>query len=118
MAWAAAPAQDPTGPGRPQPLRVAIVHILPNIAAPLIVQTALGFSSAILDAAALGFLGLGAQPPAPEWGAMLANARDYVERAWWVVTFPGFAILLLVVAVNLVADGLRDALEPRLHATA
>lgn len=97
------------------PVRVALVHILPNIAAPLIVQTALGFSSAILDAAALGFLGLGAQPPAPEWGAMLANARDYVERAWWVVTFPGLAILLLVVAVNLIADGLRDALEPRLH---
>lgn len=97
------------------PLRILLLTILPNIAAPLIVQAALGYSGAILDVAALGFLGLGAQPPRPEWGAMLANARDYIERAWWVVTFPGLAILLVVYATNLLADGLRDALDPRLR---
>jgi len=97
------------------PLRILFVTVLPNVAAPLIVQAAMGFSGAILDAAALGFLGLGAQPPQPEWGAMLANARDYIERAWWVVTFPGLAILLVVYATNLFADGLRDALDPRLR---
>jgi dipeptide transport system permease protein len=97
------------------PVRILFATILPNIAAPLIVQSALGFSGAILDAAALGFLGLGAQPPQPEWGAMLADARDYIERAWWVVTFPGLAILSVVYAANLFADGLRDALDPRLR---
>jgi len=97
------------------PLRILFATLLPNVAAPLIVQAAMGFSGAILDAAALGFLGLGAQPPQPEWGAMLANARDYIERAWWVVTFPGLAILLVVYATNLFADGLRDALDPRLR---
>ncbi|MGB9150970.1 MAG: ABC transporter permease subunit, partial [Burkholderiales bacterium] len=61
-----------------------------------------------------GFLGLGAQPPTPEWGTMLASARDYIERAWWVVTFPGLAILITVLALNLLGDGLRDALDPRL----
>ena len=74
----------------------------------------LGFSSAILDAAALGFLGLGAQPPTPEWGTMLADAREFVLRAWWVVTFPGLAILVTVLAFNLMGDGLRDALDPKL----
>lgn len=88
--------------------------ILPNCAAPLIVQATLGFSTAILDAAALGFLGLGAQPPVPEWGSMLAGALEFIQSAWWVVTFPGLAILLSVLAINLMGDGLRDALDPKL----
>lgn len=95
-------------------LRQMFVNILPNCMAPLIVQATLGFSSAILDAAALGFLGLGAQPPTPEWGTMLADARQFIQRAWWVVTFPGLAILITVLAFNLMGDGLRDALDPRL----
>lgn len=94
--------------------RLMFVTILPNCMAPLIVQATLGFSSAILDAAALGFLGLGVQPPTPEWGTMLASARDYIERAWWVVTLPGLTILLSVLAINLMGDGLRDALDPKL----
>ncbi len=96
------------------PLRLMFVTILPNCMAPLIVQAALSFSSAILDAAALGFLGMGAQPPTPEWGTMLAEAREYILRAWWVVTFPGLAILITVLAINLMGDGLRDALDPKL----
>jgi dipeptide transport system permease protein len=96
------------------PLRLMFSVILPNCMAPLIVQATLGFSTAILDAAALGFLGLGAQPPIPEWGAMLANALQFIQRAWWVVTFPGVAILLTVLAFNLAGDGLRDALDPKL----
>jgi dipeptide transport system permease protein len=95
-------------------LRLMFSTVLPNCAAPLIVQAALGFSSAILDAAGLGFLGLGVQPPQPEWGAMLASARDYIENAWWIVTMPGAAILLSVLAINLFGDGLRDALDPKL----
>ncbi len=95
-------------------LRLMFITVLPNCMAPIIVQATLGFSSAILDAAALGFLGLGAQPPMPEWGTMLASARDYIERAWWVVTMPGLTILLTVIALNLLGDGLRDALDPRL----
>ena len=94
--------------------RLMFVTVLPNCMAPLIVQATLSFSSAILDAAALGFLGLGVQPPTPEWGTMLASARDYIERAWWVVTLPGLAILLSVLAINLMGDGLRDALDPKL----
>ncbi len=96
------------------PLRLMFAVLLPNCMAPLIVQATLGFSAAILDAAALGFLGLGAQPPTPEWGAMLANALQFIQRAWWVVTFPGLAILLTVLAFNLAGDGLRDALDPKL----
>lgn len=95
-------------------LRLMFVAILPNCVAPLIVQTTLGFSNAILDMASLGFLGIGAQPPTPEWGAMLAEALQFVQRAWWVVTFPGLAILLTVLAFNLMGDGLRDALDPKL----
>lgn len=94
--------------------RVMISEVLPNCTAPLIVQASLGISTAILDAAALGFLGLGAQPPSPEWGTMLADAREFVLRAWWVVTFPGLAILITVLAFNLLGDGLRDALDPKL----
>ena len=95
-------------------LRLVTVTILPNCMAPIIVQAALSFSTAILDAAALGFLGLGAQPPTPEWGTMLAEAREFILRAWWVVTFPGIAILVTVLAINLMGDGLRDALDPKL----
>lgn len=95
--------------------RLIFVHILPNCLAPLIVQTTLGFASAILEAAALSFLGLGAQPPTPEWGAMLANGRALILRAWWAVTFPGVMILLAVLGFNLLGDGLRDALDPRLR---
>jgi dipeptide transport system permease protein len=95
-------------------LRLMFNCILPNCAAPLIVQATLGFSAAILDAAALGFLGLGAQPPIPEWGSMLASALEFIQSAWWVVTFPGLAILLSVLAINLMGDGLRDALDPKL----
>ena len=96
------------------PVRLMIRTILPNCLAPLIVQATLSFSTAILDAAALGFLGLGAQPPTPEWGTMLAEAREFISSAWWVVTFPGLAILVTVLAINLVGDGLRDALDPKL----
>jgi dipeptide transport system permease protein len=96
------------------PLRLMFRTILPNCLAPLIVQGTLSFSTAILDAAALGFLGMGAQPPTPEWGTMLAEAREFILRAWWVVTLPGLAILITVLAINLVGDGLRDALDPKL----
>jgi dipeptide transport system permease protein len=94
--------------------RLMFSEVLPNCMPPLIVQATLGISTAILDAAALGFLGLGAQPPAAEWGTMLADAREFVLRAWWVVTFPGLMILLTVLAFNLLGDGLRDALDPKL----
>ncbi len=95
-------------------IRLMFSQVLPNCGAPLIVQATLGFSSAILDAAALGFLGLGVQPPSAEWGAMLASARDYIESAWWIVTMPGLSILISVLAINLLGDGLRDALDPKL----
>jgi len=95
-------------------MRLMLNTILPNCMAPLIVQATLSFSSAILDAAALGFLGMGAQPPTPEWGSMLAEAREFILRAWWVVTFPGLAILLTVLSINLMGDGLRDALDPKM----
>jgi len=94
--------------------RIMFLTILPNCLAPLIVQATLSFSTAILDAAALGFLGMGAQPPTPEWGTMLAESREFILRAPWVLTFPGLAILTTVLAINLVGDGLRDALDPKL----
>jgi dipeptide transport system permease protein len=96
-------------------LRLMFVTVLPNCLGPVIVAATLDFSSAILTTAGLGFLGLGAQPPAPEWGTMLASARDFIGRANWVVTLPGLAILVTVLAINLVGDGLRDALDPRLR---
>ncbi|WAJ30021.1 ABC transporter permease subunit [Antarcticirhabdus aurantiaca] len=96
------------------PLRLMVVTILPNCLGPLIVQATLSFSNAILDAAALGFLGMGAQPPTPEWGTMLAGAREFISSAPWIVTYPGLAILITVLAINLVGDGLRDALDPKL----
>ncbi len=96
-------------------LRIIFLAILPNCLGPLIVQTTLSMASSILDAAALSFLGLGAQPPTPEWGAMIARSRSLILRASWVMTFPGVAILLAVLGFNLLGDGLRDALDPRLR---
>jgi peptide/nickel transport system permease protein len=90
-------------------------HLLPNVMSPVIVQATLGLAEAIIEAAALSFLGLGATPPTPEWGAMLAEGRSYLRLAPWVTFFPGLAIFLIVVSFNLVGDGLRDALDPRLR---
>jgi len=98
-----------------RPFRLMTVTVLPNCLAPLIVQAALGVSDAILEAAGLGFLGLGAQPPVAEWGAMLANTRDLMLSHPWVMAFPGLCILVTVMAINLMGDGLRDALDPRLR---
>jgi len=95
--------------------RLMTSTVLPNCLAPLIVQAALGVSDAILEAAGLGFLGLGAQPPTPEWGSMLADSRDLMSSNPWVVALPGIAILITVLAINLMGDGLRDALDPRLR---
>jgi dipeptide transport system permease protein len=94
--------------------RLMFNTLLPNCMAPLIVQATLSFSTAILDIAALGFLGMGVQPPTPEWGAMLANAREFMGSAYWAVTFPGLVILLTVLSINLMGDGLRDALDPKM----
>jgi peptide/nickel transport system permease protein/dipeptide transport system permease protein len=95
--------------------RIIFNAIFPNCLAPIIVQASLGFGAAILDAAGLSFLGLGAQPPIPEWGAMIAMGRGLILRAWWVMTFPGIAIFFGVLGFNLLGDGLRDALDPRLR---
>ena len=95
------------------PLRLMFRTVLPNCMGPVVVAATLDFSSAILTAAGLGFLGLGAQPPAPEWGTMLAGARDFIGRAHWIVLAPGGAILAAVLSVNVVGDALRDALDPR-----
>ncbi len=95
-------------------LRIISKHIIPNALAPVIVQGTLGVAGAILSTAGLSFIGLGIQPPAPEWGAMLATGRAYLRYAWHVTTFPGIAIMITILALNLVGDGLRDALDPRL----
>jgi dipeptide transport system permease protein len=95
-------------------LRIMLNTVLPNCMAPIIVQATLSFSTAIIDAAALGFLGLGAQPPTPEWGTMLSDAVKFLRAAPWIVVFPGIAIFVTVVAFNLMGDGLRDALDPKL----
>ncbi len=95
--------------------RIMWRHILPNITAPLIVFATLGVAGAILTGAALSFLGLGVQPPEPEWGVMLAEGRGYLRGYWWVATFPGFAIILATLAINMLGDGLRDAFDPRLR---
>lgn len=95
-------------------LRIIFRHILPNCLSPLLVQSTLNIASAILSAAALGFLGLGAQPPTPEWGAMLSKGRDYIRAAPHIMVFPGLAIMLAVLMFNLAGDGLRDALDPRM----
>jgi peptide/nickel transport system permease protein len=93
---------------------ILVRHILPNIVAPLIVAATLGVGSAILSAAALSFIGLGSQPPSPEWGRMLSEGRQYLRDQWWIATCPGLMIMLAVLAMNLMGDGLRDALDPRL----
>lgn len=94
-------------------LRQMFINILPNCLTPIIVQATLGLSDGILDAAALGFLGLGAQPPTPEWGVMLADARPYIETKPWLLTLPGLCILLVVLAFNLIGDQLRDHFDPK-----
>lgn len=94
--------------------RIIFHHILPNSAPPIIVQGTLGFGTAIIDVAGLGFLGLGAQPPEPEWGAMLSGARDYMTLAPWTLIIPGVSIMLVVLGFNLIGDGLRDALDPKM----
>src|SRR5262249_2662312 len=96
-------------------LAIMVRHILPNAFAPVIVLGTLGIAAAILTAAALSFLGLGAQPPRPEWGAMLSEGRNFLRVAWWMTIFPGVAIMLTVLAINMLGDGLRDALDPRLR---
>lgn len=94
--------------------RILFHHILPNSSAPIIVQGTLGIATAIIEAAALGFLGMGAQPPEPEWGKMLADSRQFIQLAPWTVIFPGLSIMLTVLGFNLIGDGLRDVLDPRM----
>jgi peptide/nickel transport system permease protein len=94
--------------------RIMILHILPNVLAPIVVLSTLSLAGAILGVAGLSFLGLGAQPPTPEWGAMLSAGREVLRRAWWPSTFPGLAIMTAVLSINLLGDALRDALDPRL----
>ncbi|MEJ7838087.1 MAG: ABC transporter permease [Thermomicrobiales bacterium] len=93
--------------------RILFKHILPNIVAPLIVLASIGVAGAILAAAGLSYLGLGAQPPTAEWGAMLSSSRNFLRDSWWMATFPGCAIMIVVLALNLFGDGLRDILDPR-----
>jgi peptide/nickel transport system permease protein len=93
--------------------RIVLVHILPNCLSPIIVKASMDMGTAILTAASLGFIGLGAQPPQPEWGAMISHGRNYLPTWWWYATFPGLAIYLTVLGFNLLGDGLRDLLDPR-----
>ena len=95
------------------PWRIAFAHVLPNVTAPLIVQATLAIAAAVIAEASLSFLGLGQQPPAPSWGSMLNTAKNYVDNAPWMAIWPGLAIFVLVLAFNLLGDGLRDALDPR-----
>ena len=95
--------------------RIMLRYILPNVLPPLIVLATLGIAAAILTAAGLSFIGLGAQPPIPEWGAMLTRGRQYLQQAWWYSTFPGLAIMMTVLGINMLGDALRDALDPRLR---
>jgi len=94
--------------------RIILMHIIPNCLAPIIVQITMSVAKAILEASALSFIGLGVQPPSAEWGAMLSAGRAYIRKAWWIVTFPGLAIAMIIFGLNLFGDGLRDALDPRL----
>jgi peptide/nickel transport system permease protein len=95
--------------------RILFVHILPEALSPVIIQGTIIMGSIILTAAGLGFIGFGAQPPTPEWGVMVSNGRNFLPSAWWVSTFPGFAIMLTVLGFNLLGDGIRDILDPRLR---
>jgi peptide/nickel transport system permease protein len=97
------------------PLRIMFMHILPNISGSIIVRTTIGMGATILAAASLGFLGLGAPPPTPEWGRMIAESREFLPKAWWYASAPGIAILLVVMGFNLLGDGLRDVLDPRIR---
>jgi peptide/nickel transport system permease protein len=97
------------------PWRIIVLHVLPNVASPIIVRTSIGMGFTILTAAALGFLGLGAQPPTPEWGRMISESREFLPEAWWYVLSPGIAIFLVVLGFNLLGDGLRDILDPRIR---
>ena len=97
------------------PLRVMVLHVLPSIASSVIVRTTIGMGGTILVAAALGFLGLGPPPPTPEWGRMIAESREFLPQAWWYAAAPGVAILLVVMGFNLLGDGLRDVLDPRMR---
>lgn len=94
--------------------RIVFKHIIPNAMAPMIVQATMCIAGSVLSIASLSFLGLGIQPPTPEWGSMLSNGRQYIRYAWWVCTFPGIAIMLSILSLNLLGDGLRDALDPKL----
>jgi peptide/nickel transport system permease protein len=96
-------------------LRIIALHIFPNVLPSIIVRTTIGMGTVILVAAVLGFLGVGAQPPTPEWGLMVANSREYLPEAWWFATFPGLAIFVVVMAFNMLGDGLRDIIDPRLR---
>jgi peptide/nickel transport system permease protein len=96
-------------------LRLILVHILPNVAAPILVLSTVGVAWAILIGSSLSFLGLGAQPPFAEWGRDLSEGRNYLSVAWWISTFPGLAIMFTILSVNLLGDGLRDTLDPRLR---
>ena len=95
--------------------RIVLQHVLPNVASPIIVRTSIGMGFTILTAASLGFLGLGAPPPAPEWGRMISESREFLPEAWWYATAPGIAIFVVVMGFNLVGDGLRDFLDPRIR---
>ena len=95
------------------PPRIMFIHLLPNVIGPVVVLASLGVATAILTTASLSFLGLGAQPPEPEWGAMLSTGRSYMRQAWWITLFPGLAIMITVLAINLFGDGLRDVLDPK-----
>lgn len=97
------------------PWRVIVYHILPNVSSPIIVRTSIGMGFTILTAATLGFLGLGAPPPTPEWGRMISESREYLPQAWWYAAAPGMAIFLVVMGFNLLGDGLRDILDPRIR---
>jgi ABC-type dipeptide/oligopeptide/nickel transport system permease subunit len=96
--------------------RIMFRHILPNVMAPTIIYATLGLGGSVMMLAGLSFIGLGAQPPSPEWGAMLLYGRDFLYRAWWMSVFPGVAVMAAVLSINLLGDGLRDALDPRLRA--
>ena len=100
------------------PLRIMLKHILPNTFSPILVYTSMSMATAILAAAGLGYLGLGAQPPIAEWGAMLSGGRDFLRNAWWMAAFPGAAITFTIIAFNLLGDGLRDVWDPRLKGRA
>jgi peptide/nickel transport system permease protein len=97
------------------PLRIILLHILPNVSSSIIVRSSIGMGYTILTAAVLGFLGVGAQPPTPEWGVTIAESRQYLPDAWWYATFPGLAIFLVVLGFNMLGDGLRDILDPRIR---